>query len=149
QQLPGTSCCDVLQRSRFHCFAQGCYLGQTRFVLQIRAVARTAIIPQGRACSREVAVGRLLSSRAVSSNSTGMAVARPVTRVLPVSFCVDLAGILPSFPIAATNRRCDISGIELMVAFHGFGVYCDRAAAVLTTRASSAAAAVSGTGCTP
>jgi hypothetical protein len=48
-----------------------------------------------------------------------MAVANPVTRVLPVSFCVDLAGVLPSLPIAATNRRCDISGIELMVAFHG------------------------------
>jgi hypothetical protein len=76
-----------------------------------------------------------------------MAVASPVARVLVISLCVDLAG-LPSLPIAATNRRCDISGIEFMVAFHGFGVYCDRTAAVLTTRGSSTAAAVAGPDCT-
>jgi len=65
-------------------------------------------------------VGRLLSSLGRSTNSIGMAVARPVTRVLPTSLVADLAEVLPSLPIAATNRRCDITGIELMVAFHGF-----------------------------
>jgi hypothetical protein len=51
-----------------------------------------------------------------------MAVANPVTRVLLPSLCVDLERVLPSLPIAAANRRCDISGIELMVAFHGWGL---------------------------
>lgn len=85
-----------------------------------RFVARCSFNPQGRVCSRVVEAGRFLSSRPLSTNSIGMAVASPVTRVLPASPCTGLADAWTSLPTAAANRRCDISGIELMVAFHGF-----------------------------